>query len=910
MCILALLLIAACAARVVRAQSTPPQTIVAVVLRDSTLLYADSSLTRALATVRLGDAFEVTALADSADRVLAENAPSAWLRGRDVGHVALRPRDLGAAPPFSRRYHPYVLWYAARHYASTTPADVWPVPLDRRIARVLFTRLVTEFPADTLVPLQLAVPDVHVRFGATEGNLRLAEMDLEDGDTLSAVTHLRAILERYPQLAVVHHLDAQFLLMIGDLETRAPRALGSGARRRGVHTLFSVVAKHPQDMVQSVNRATVPAYLAAQTLVDLGRFPPDTVVAHAKVLAARDAPHAVRMIAWTARGRVAFMRRRYAEADSFARLAFVAEPGWNEAVGVGNTALLGDPRPAAILLYDVWLARGARPGALGTLRALVADTHLPSPLHALAASTLGKALDEGTGEVAAIDSLHIADPDGVWRARRESGGFGTRVRGDSSAAPLRAGDWDAAPLVRMLRPGDSLTVLYVDATWVRDGGAIGHKMKVRTARGEIGWLHDRHCTRLDWTPLDAASARRWAVGGDSAAAVADGARAPRRVGRIVVGTAAPNVAPSAVLAPAYAGLLASGLTFADPHAVSEGDQVALFDPRTGRPRWMSEIVTALQEPPSLTGGSSGGAVLVPVRGGTAILRSETGDSVSVISAETSPGPGSPPVAVATDSFVYTFRNDSLICNPIVSHESAWSRAVGSWLGAVPAVTTSSTRSALRLLAARGGANGQLRAFDLATGNAVWTSPAPDYCTRVALGDSVALALSLREMWAVGARDGRLLWSSTAPGTGTGFGRFSTDDPAFLPGRVVFISGQAVVGLDALTGREVWRTPLASLPASNPCMVWSEPAPILVAVAEAMGTVDLLDPTNGRVLTRLRLRSWSDTPIREDDFNTPRWFGVRLSGARNMLVVAADDGIVDIVAAGGAAGGATREAGER
>ncbi len=876
-----------------RAQSGAPAPLgaAAAALRDSVPVFADAAFTHPLVTLRLGDALDYVGRSDSVVTVATATGRTGFVRLRDIGLIGLPSTQAGDVLHFSRRFQPYVVWYLARRFSGTRPADQWAVPADRATGRRLYARLVREFPADSLVPAGLKVPDLHVRFGAIEGNLRQYEMDVADGDTASAVAHLRDAVERFPALARVSSLDALFLSMIGDLETRAGGRLSPGTKERGVATLMRVVREHSRDVVRGLSGSRVPAFEAADALLDLARFTPAEVIQHAAEIVRVDAVPATRMQAWVARGRLELARGRMARAESLAVLAARGEPEWLEMPPGQGPPLAGNPRPAMKLLSEIWHARGGTPAALAPLRRLAADPALGDGVRHLAQQELAACLDHGTGAPEEIRALGVAAEDGGWRARLEAGGWRARVATAGPPPAMRGGDWDSSAVVGRLAPGEEVEVVATAASWPRAGLAPHHRVKVRTAAGVIGWTDAVRLARVPGTERRDAAADT---------ALAAGALPPRA--RLVVQPPMRGLAPT--LSAAGREFLVTQFAL-DSDAAAPPVPVGLVDGASGAVQWIrpqpgmtlpafAHAVRSPAEPGRAL------AVLAPNEHGASVLSGRTGEKVGDLYAQISFAPASPPALAVSGDIVYTVERGTLSATRVVSdteYVEVWSHALDEVWGAIPPIAAggrlAESLADSLLITGCGGANPRTRAWRLRDGGEAWTAPAPDATDLFTAGPGLVLAYSGTEVWAANSATGALLWNKKDIGSGEAFASFLTRPAAIQRERVLVLSNNAVQALDPKTGDVRWSTELPQVPVSAPVLLPGDPTRVVVALSQ--GRLAYLDTADGRIVALQPLRTWaSDGPTPSLGSSDPRWTAAYIVATTDGLAVSADDGIVDVL----------------
>ncbi len=849
------------------------RTAAAVVIRDSVTLYSDPDLRTAHGRARLGDAFPIARLADSLFTVTLRDSSFAFLHQRDAGVVALPTRD-EVTIQFGRRYHPYVLWFAARHFAASNPASVWAVPPSDRIAIALYQRLATDFPADTIVARPLQVPDLHVRYGAVEGHLRIAEISLADGDTVTAVRHLREVLDHHKALARVASLDALLQYTLGNVLSLAPGGLPAASRDEGVRILFDVVDRYPRDVVMGLAVHQVPSLLSARALTDLARFPAATVQRHARRLRTMMPIPAMRMTTDVALGRIAAARKQYPRADSFATSAFRGEPKWIDAVQGAGAPLRGNPRPAAQLLFDTWLARGADQRALEHVRRLERDTSLSADLRGLARKILLRAADHGTGSIADVESLTVRDDLGLWRARKDTGGYSTRTR---TATLLRAGDWAGAPSIATLASGESLRVLYANAGLSRDGS--GHALKVQTARGAIGWVSESALdARTWWTPLCSAPAGEARV---IARTTGD------RDGRVSLADVTGDGCIDAIVT-------GTGWTIDEPPFDEDRpsfmfDAVQVIDGATGATVWLND---SLSVNPTLPAPAGRGWIAVPGRGRVQVVRGTDGTPYATLRATAAALSGGPPLVWATDTLLVCASGDSIVAVDPRSGARLWRAMTPNG----ESVTAGPACDGRTVVAVAGITNASAFALDASSGSVVWRSTSPDHPAQAWIGGGTALVSNGIEMWAMNASDGKLRWNHMAPMSQDPYASTSTRDLECLPGRVALVAGEQLTALDAHTGRPVWSAFSAAPIVSSPVLVHTSDGDSLLACATADGAVSFFDAASGDRRARVPLREWSGDRDAAVAPNRPRWNTAWLSAAENVVAVAADDGGVHVLSA--------------
>lgn len=893
-------LAAACLAAVLAAPGTAaaqqsasaPLGAAAAALRDSVPVFEDAAFTRPLLTLRLGDALRMRGRSDSVVTVVTATGRTAFVRLRDVGLIGLPAVKQGDVLTYGPRFQPYVVWYLARRFSGTRVADQWSVPPDRGTGRRLYARLVHEFPADTLVPAGLKIPDLHPRFGAIEGNLRQAEMDLADGDTATAVLHLRDAVERFPRLARVSSLDALFLSMIGDLETRAAPRLGAAARAHGVESLFRVLKLYPRDVVRGLATSRVPAFEAADALLDLSRFPAAEVIQHATQIVRIDSLPATRMAAWVARGRLELQRGRAARAESLAVLAARGEPDWIEAPVGQGPPLAGNPRPAMKLLSAAWRARGGTTAGLRTLQRLTADPALSDGLRRLAQQELAACLDHGPGSPGDIRALGLAAEDDGWRARLEAGGWSARVAAAGPPPVLRAGDWDSSSVVGHLSPGQQVEVVAVAAAWPGSGVAPHHRVKVRTADGVIGWTDGGRLARI------AGSGARPSAAADSALAL--GALPPRA--RIVIEPPHNGLAPT--LAAAGHDVAVTQFAF-DTDQAAPPNPAGLIDGASGQVAWIRAMpsMTLPSQLHVLRAPSEPGralAVLAPSEHGAVLLDGARGEEIGEVYSEVTLAPSTPPALTTSGDVIYTIERSAITATrvlPDTQFVQLWQRELTEIWAAVPPIAAGGLRAEgladSLLLTGSGGSNPRMRAWSLRDGHELWTAPAPDATELFVAGPGIVLAYAGTEMWAAAATSGTLLWNKKDVGSGEAFGAFLTRPAVVQRERVLQLTNNALQALDPRTGAVQWTTELPQVPVSAPAAVPGDPTRVVVALSQGM--LAYLDVRDGRVITLQPLRSWSTAgPTPQPGSSDPRWLAAYIVTTTDGLAVSADDGIVDLL----------------
>ncbi len=858
----------------------------AAALRDSVPVFEDAAFQRPVFTLRLGDAAPYRGRTDSTVIVGTPRGGTGYARLRDVGLIGLPAVRDGEVLEYSRRFQPYVLWYLARRFAAARVADQWAVPPDPVVGRRMYARLVHEFPADSLVPVGLKVPDMHVRFGAIEGNLRQAEMDLAAGDTAQAVVHLLDAVDHYPALARVSSLDALFLSMAGNFETRS-LSLDAATRARGERSLFRVLREHPRDVVRGLSGTRVPAFEAAEMLLDLRRFPARDVLEHSVQIVRIDSLAATRMMAWVARGRLELARGRVARAESLGLLAARGQPDWMETAPGQGPPLDGNPRPAMKLLTDTWRARGGRLAGLRALRALAFDPSLSEGVRHLAQQELATALDHGPGSVEEIRALGLAAEDQAWRARLEAGGWSARVTAPAPA--LRAGDWDSAAEVGQVAAGETVRVLAVAATWPGPGVAPHHRVKVQKADGVIGWTDSARLTRL--AP---------AAGAPMDSAVAHGA-VPRRA-RVVV--APPQVGLAPPVTAAGRDVAVSQFAF-DADAAAPANPAGLIDGDTGQVAWIRPIdgmtlpstLHVLRAPrhPDVPL-----AVIAPGDNSASILEATQGGVIGTVSCAMTLAAATPPALVTSGDVLYTLERSALSATRVLPDSTfalLWTVPLEESWSAVPPIAAGGLRAESLgdslLLTASGGGNPRLRAWSMRDGHVLWTSPSPDAADLFVGGPGVVLAYAGVEMWAVAARTGALLWNQHNVGTGDPFAALITRPAVILPDRILQLSNRTLLALDARTGELRWSTALPQAAVSAPALVPGQPQRVVVALSQ--GLLAYIDVTDGHIVTLQALRTWSNHgPTPAPGSPAPRWTTAHLATTADALVVSADDGIVDIL----------------